>query len=760
MGHSQKNRYARRSLFLAVVLEANYGPRFGCLFPFAVTESTFMNQPFRPGPSLFRLLDDAPIGALLNYVRHVTPDATALDMALADAKEDADIRTRLSAWVGELPAERQRRLEDEADRVLAVVSEGEWALNHAVRHELDGTERAEYDAQMDGLGRSLWSWLRRSGDFANAESLHHAARYRGHGRLFEAFEVDAERGADLDWSDDLVERLQDRAREALDLPRQVSVVHLTFNEGDEDRLTHVVIMRHPGPLSSIAELLPDGAKSRHYYCPANEATLFYVPSLRRVEICALSPSVRQQAVGAFAETALGQDLSKKPLTAFNYDLARFYRSFELPIIDLPGVALHAVRVTEVAVRPNHPKRRFSLEVAKDDDIEDVSEQLFGRTGMLRRSGSFSRIAITVVYSLSGEKGPRNLKITLTDANKCDLRANADPRLRRLGGALLEAWGVQTACRAPTKSELTDLFPAILALYDMSQDEVLEEALVSQGLDVGALLHFGALQPGGRYDTALIDPDDAGPAEVEFGATQNPEVARVIDAEAGAVRRPAALVRRLRVRREWVEELILKQITGLLDGRVMRRLDAYLLELGPIRLGARTVRCFLARGLGQSRIWGRIDADLRSRNLDAALVLAGSDMPKWIGGHVIVPLCEVLGEPGSGKLISPDQLATLYEDGLSAGRAAVRVRLDMTDGLTGTLVIPGKPPLSVVGRARIGILEKLVQAYLAGNPEVQSKALMAGTSMRSPSQAFRPWAAVGGVYIEKGAAPRTWRLSAG
>ena len=98
----------------------------------------------------------------------------------------------------------------------------------------------------------------------------------------------------------------------------------------KDVADHALIVRHPGPLSSIPELLEDGRRDRHYYRPPNEATLIYSPADGMVEVCASSPGVRQKLGTCFAVTGLGQDLSNKPITYKHYDLSRFSGSLRLP----------------------------------------------------------------------------------------------------------------------------------------------------------------------------------------------------------------------------------------------------------------------------------------------------------------------------------------------------------------------------------------------------------------------------------------------
>jgi hypothetical protein len=140
-----------------------------------------MNNSIKSGLSLHRLIRDAPLERLLEFFRSSEyGNVDFEDHLLTAAVPDAELRNRLHATAADMEPGRQRRLEDEAARVLAVVSQGDWALSHAVRDEICASARVTFGQQKDPLGRSLWSLMNHPDQFANAESIHHAARYRGY----------------------------------------------------------------------------------------------------------------------------------------------------------------------------------------------------------------------------------------------------------------------------------------------------------------------------------------------------------------------------------------------------------------------------------------------------------------------------------------------------------------------------------------------------------------------------------------------------
>jgi hypothetical protein len=79
--------------------------------------------------------------------------------------------------------------------------------------------------------------------------------------------------------------------------------------------------------------------------------------------------------------------------------------------------------------------------------------------------------------------------------------------------------------------------------------------------------------------------------------------------------------------------------------------------------------------------------------------------------------------------------------------------------SGTLYVPGKFPLSLIGAHQIRIFEHLVEAYLAGSPDVKSSTLTESMKSRSLQHCFRKeiWGNILGVYITKGVRKGYWRL---
>ena len=331
-------------------------------------------------------------------------------------------------------------------------------------------------SRMRSDGASGASCTRRT-VFDDAESVHYASRYRGYGKLYAAFEVPEP--VDLEWTDALRDRLAEQIVNRLDLAGSCTVSHVMLPKNGKDVAEHALIVRHPGPLSSIPELLEDGRRHRHYYRPPNEATLIYSPADGMVEVCASSPGVRQKLGTCFAVTGLGQDLSNKPITYKYYDLSRFSGSLRLPHVEVEGFSVEPPKVVEVDLRPQHPRRRLGLKVSTDDDIEEVADQLLGK-GFFRRSGQIVRVAISVRYRGPADARAKTLSLCVSHPNNSNLRSLEEPSQRELASALLKEWKVLETFQPPSKNEQRALLPSLIELYALPAKVALGSDLKSRG----------------------------------------------------------------------------------------------------------------------------------------------------------------------------------------------------------------------------------------------------------------------------------------
>jgi len=572
--------------------------------------------------------------------------------------------------------------------------------------------------------------------------------------MYEAFEVDADAKADFMWDEAVKAALEERIQEKLELTGRCTVTYLQVGKADaagKEVPQHLLIVRHGGPLSSVAEYQEaDGSRQERYYRPLNEATLLFSPDEGVIEVFSASPSVRQQLASCFAETGLKLDLSGKPLTLKQYNLGRFLDSLRLTPPRVDGFDIERVAVVEVDARPDNYQHRASLKVTLDDDIEAVAEALFGKDHLFMRATSISRVVIAVRYTQHGTDKTKTLNITLSEPNRCNLRSNRDPVQRDLGYALLTAWGILHQVKPLTVADERELFPALLQLFDQTTKEVPGQFFIARGIDPEALVDGGFIERRGRLTSLLIESDDIA-HEVTLRSAGKPGwVAYDHPVDGSRVELPASAADKYAIRRDWLDEIVYKCLKTQLASVVLTKLDECLTYLGDITLGQETVPCYIARDLKSLTTLQRLDILLRAKSdKGVGLILsAGRNHPLCLGPNVITPIADHLNATGKA-LLDIDRLASAYSQGKMLARGGMVVDLVKHNEKSATLYIPGKPPLMLTGEKQIAIFDVLVTAYQKGSPIVKTSEAMAGSESFSPSTAFRKeqWASIKGVYLD-------------
>ena len=106
-----------------------------------------------------------------------------------------------------------------------------------------------------------------------------------------------------------------------------------------------------------------------------------------------------------------------------------------------------------------------------------------------------------------------------------------------------------------------------------------------------------------------------------------------------------------------------------------------------------------------------------------------------------------------------QLKLAYRHGQLAAMGGTSVALKLSpDGYAATLYLPGQAPWKVTNKAKIMVLQRLVDAYAAGSPHVNTKKLMEDTGCASPSNLFTsknsPWR----NYLVRVKGSHAWQLN--
>jgi hypothetical protein len=720
-----------------------------------------MAKSFKNGVSLHRLLEASPLAALEGFLSSADKGQYAAIFGAVQwsaATDDASIqaiRAELIDTASALKADAAVPLDRHAHRILTLAEgRGVETLNRVAAKLFEQAHIDAFQHQLDELGRSLWLYQYQPLLFDEAENLFYADHYRNFGRMYEAFELDADATVDFAWDDAVKAALEEQIQDKLELTGRCTVTHLQVDKKDsagKEVPQHLLIVRHGGPLSSVAEYQEaDGSRQERYYRPLNEATLLFSPDEGVIEVFSASPSVRQQVAGCFAETGLKLDLSGKPLTLKQYNLGRFLDSLRLNPPSVDGFDIEHVAVVEVDARPDNYKHRASLKVTVDDDIEEVAESLFGKDHIFSRATCISRVVISVRYTQYGTDKTKTLNITLSEPNRCNLRSNRDPVQRDLGYALLTAWGILHQVKPLTVADERELFPALLQLFDQTTKEVPGQFFIERGIDPEALVDGGFIERRGRFSALLLEEADTVHEVAVRSAGKKGWIAYDHPVDGTRVEIPASAADKYAIRRDWLDEIVHKCLKTQLASVALTKLDECLTYLGDITLGQETVPCYIARNLKSLMTLQRLDILLRAKSdKGIGLILsAGRDHRLCLGPNVITPIADHLSATGEA-LLDIDRLASVFSHGKILARGGMLVDLVKHSEKSATLYIPGKAPLMLTGEKQIALFDVLVTAYKNGSPIVKTSDAMAGSESFSPSTAFRKeqWATIKGVYLD-------------
>jgi hypothetical protein len=167
-------------------------------------------------------------------------------------------------------------------------------------------------------------------------------------------------------------------------------------------------------------------------------------------------------------------------------------------------------------------------------------------------------------------------------------------------------------------------------------------------------------------------------------------------------------------------------------------------------------------MASERNYRQVDAALRQRPRSVpGIVLTASARPfPFAGTNVVIPIEDVLSLGEDRPTIDHEVLAVAYRNTelVARGGASVGIRVS-PDGHSRTLVIPGKPAWPITGRMKIVVLERLVQAYVAGPGHLITAVMLEGTGCTSLEGLFGT-TSVWREYIEKVPRTRAWQLRLG
>lgn len=711
----------------------------------------------RIGRDTLEIADTAPM-ELLRQIVEWQEDETddQCDFAWPASEDEDAFRRSVKSLLDEQTIEFLQPIEDRCVRINHLASaDGKKSLTHVAKERLSHEQYGTFEAQPNELCRSIWMFLGRQQDFRDAEAFHAVRQYRDHGKMYDAFEVDA--GAVTIAS---VQRMDLGALAGLltaklDLPSKVDISTLHLQATPSHRPSLLVIVRHAGPLSSVFHHKVGGQRKTIYFRPSNEASLVWTPDEGLVEACGTSPQVRMSVAETFAEVVFKTDLSKKPLSWRYYDLSRFHASLTLPLPPWDDVEVELAKIIEIEMRLGNWARRLSLRVTVDDNIENTAERWIGGSRLLKRVEGFSRVNLAVKYKRPPNKKTRSLEISFGD-RRSNLQSKASVEDRDLGYRLLQFWGILKRLQPLKYDEIAEILPNLLELHDLPEDEVSGGHLRRSGLDPQRLIDAGVIAFKARQSRILSDDD--GETLIETGERKG-EVQAEDHFHEPSGRLLSEDTRLYVLKRDWLDEIVLNALRPLVGKGRIENVTEDLISLGTWRGDQQDIPLFLVRRIDHLERLQMADLVLRSRQGGGiGVVLTAVRTPlTHLGPNVVVPLPEILSD---GKL--DDAAIADFRQRFAAGRwlamGGTEVALMSFGNHLAMLYIPGKVPLPVLGSNQIKILDRLVKAHKADSPGVATGHAVDGTGVRSPADAWKSNVrkSVVGVYFEN-SQRGLWRL---
>lgn len=696
---------------------------------------------FKNGAALFRVIEDAPIGHLKDFLcqsdENFEAAAKVTDAALQADLDDEGIKTRLLQDLNELPKELLQPVEVECQRALGLTeAKGPSALQEIAERNLDNEEHEEFEAQPGDLAKALWAHARHRKIFDDAVSYKNIRSWRNAGRLFAAFSVDRDPEALRFAASEIdTDKLGTAIGKRLKSSRKLSFSVIDLPKVPEYPASVLVIVRFAGQQTSVATHGEHGERRLMYYLPQDEAVLIYTPSLERIEVAATRAAVRRAVADCFAVETLGHDLSSRPLVEESYDTSRFLKTVELSLPDVPGCTVLSAKLTELELRIADWNTKLGVKVSAKLDMEEVVERYLAPGKVFRLALGVSKVLLQICFQGQHDDKEQILEIAISDGNSCSLNSERDPGRREFGRRVLEAWSIMRVFRDLTEEEVGAFIPIMAELWELDEKVQKGTFFTSRGIKT-ELLERASLIKRKEVEPVVIEDDDP---EVE-GPSNVDRTVFAVDLD-------------------WIQERLITAVKSILQTVTPDDTFGSAILLGLTKIDEQEVPCYLARGLGELKTFSRIDEFLRARSvLGPGIVFTGTVVaPRLVGANVIVPLSAVWSvEPQIS--IDRDALAIAFRAGRSLALGAGTLELVVEEGgEAARLHMPGRPPLDLIGEPSVQAFRLLVAAAKLGAPPVKAGDLIASSSSAGFQQMIGStrWPVVEG-YVEQ-VPPRRWKL---
>ncbi len=714
---------------------------------------------------LFELTEAAPPAVLQAFSG--LPACVGLTRGFDWSQDAADLSAALLEHIKHLRRDQRDPAEREALRVMRLASaRGAQILTTVAGQLNDNTLFAEFQNQDGGeIARAVW--MRTHSDdtarlFDVAESILNTGDLRGNKRLYDAFDVPGDSAPPFIWNEGIKKTLETQLTTAMRLeePCEVVYVPLADKKKNGDAITiHYLVVRFAGNQVSAVQVINRSRKS-FWYFPARDATLVYAPDRKVVEVYAHTLSTRAPLANALSKHGFKAPLSSRPLNRSRYDLSRFARPLKDEKPKLDGIKVERLYLTEAKALISHATDAVTLHIDSGMDLHDVIGACWGNHPF---SQPRAILGVTLVADLvfEGDTTETSLSIVLAEPGRCSLQSEKDARLRKAGTQLLEALGVLKPLHPGLGVDDPTLILQVARLLECATRSMDGFALAHLGIDFELLEDEGILTEGDRITDTVVELADGERYPVKLERSNHSDQVVYRDPLTGNdVAVSAKHARRWKVDLDWMREEIITALGSALQGVRAKHDDAEPVFLGEIDIDGHAAAVYFATKMANERHYGKVDHTLRLQHRPVpGIVLTTASTPfPFAGTNVVIPIEKVMSPVGAKTAIDINRIKLLYRHGQLAARGSSAVNLTVSaDGYSAVLYLPGKAPWRVTNKAKISVLQRLVDAHATGT-HVLTKKLMENTGCLSPSNLFTgkksPWR----DYLDRVQGAQAWQLN--
>lgn len=715
---------------------------------------------------LLDLIEKAPVSLLKTFSN--LAECQSLAKGFDWSEDEANLCGNLLEHIKHLRKEQRDCAEREALRIMRLTSPRGSAILSTVADQLNDSDlQNEFLAQHGGeIGRAIW--MRTHSDdtarlFDVAESILNTNDIRGNKHLYDSFDVPCDDDPPpFIWNDRVKKELETQLTKAMQLAEPCELVYVPMLDPEINgigKTVHFLVVRFAGDQVSAIQMVNRNRKS-FFYFPARDATLVYSGHRKVVEVYASTLSTRAPLADVLSKHGFKMPLSNRPLNRSRYDLSPFARPLKDVKPQIDGAKVERLYLTEAKALLHHATDAVTLHIDSGVDLQDV---IGGRWSGHPFSEPSAILGVTLVAELilEGDVVETPLSIVLAEPGRCSLQGERDPRMRRIGTQLLETLGVLKPLHAGSGIDDPSFIKEVARLLEYATNPMDGFALAHLNINIDRFADEGILIEADRITEKVVESAEAERFQVKLERCVDPNQVHYVDPLTGNdIILPDKHARRWKVDLNWLQEEIITALGTSLRGLRVKCLDDEPVLLGEIDIDGHPVALYFASKLSDARRYAKVDAALRlqSRTVPGIVLTTAAVSFSFAATNIIIAIEDVLAMDASGSVIDLARLKVAYRHGQLAAMGGTSVRLNVSsDGQSAVLQIPGKAPWRITGAGKIPVLQRLVDAFNAGTPHVNTKILMADTNCTSPANLFSkksPWR----EYLARVKGARAWQLN--